>query len=137
MQFFDFKVLRHVHTDGRTEGGVINSPFKTSLNLNPVSELAIYIYRYDATVRPRPIKYLAQARSTNAPFNNNNNNNNNEYLERLTHAGPKSLHVLYKYILSKFNAYNMNAHTHVSTHRDSHTHACAHTCVCACTHVHA
>ena len=47
-------------------------------------------------------------------------NNNNEYLERLTHTGPKCLHVLYKYILSKFNAYNMNAHTH--------THARTHTC---------
>ena len=32
-------------------------------------------------------------------------NNNNEYLERLTRTGPKRLHVLYKYILSKFNAY--------------------------------
>ena len=38
-------------------------------------------------------------------------NNNNEYLERLTRAGPKRLHDLYKYILSKFNAHNMNAHT--------------------------
>ena len=35
----------------------------------------------------------------------------NEYLERLTRTGPKRLHILYKYILSKFNAYNMNAHT--------------------------
>ena len=35
------------------------------------------------------------------------NNNNNEYLERLTHTGPKHLHVLYKYILSKFNVYNI------------------------------
>ena len=53
------------------------------------------------------------------------NNNNNEYLKRLTRTGPKRLHVLYKYILSKFNAYNMNAHTHplTHTHRDSHTHA--------------
>ena len=47
-----------------------------------------------------------------------NNNNNNEYLERLTCTGPKRLHVLYKYILSKFNAYNMNAHTH--THARTH-----------------
>ena len=39
-------------------------------------------------------------------------NNNNEYLERPTRTGPKRLHVLYKYILSTFNAYNMNAHTH-------------------------
>ena len=37
--------------------------------------------------------------------------------ERLTRTGPKRLHVLYKYILSKFNAYNMNAHTHTHTHR--------------------
>ena len=39
-------------------------------------------------------------------FNNNINNddddNNNEYLERLTRTGPQRLHVLYKYILSKF-----------------------------------
>ena len=41
------------------------------------------------------------------------NNNNNEYLEHLICTGPKHLHVLYKYILSKFNAYNMNAHTHI------------------------
>ena len=32
--------------------------------------------------------------------------------ERLTRTGPKRLHFLYKYILSKFNAYNMNAHSH-------------------------
>ena len=38
--------------------------------------------------------------------------NNNEYLERLTRTGPKRLHVRYKYILSKFNAYNMNAYTY-------------------------
>ena len=56
-----------------------------------------------------------------------NINNNNEYLERLTRTGPKRLHVLYKYILSKFNAYNMNAHTHTLAHTDSHTHARAHT----------
>ena len=46
-------------------------------------------------------------------------NTNNEYLERLTRTGPKRLHVLYKYILSKFNAYNMNAHAHARTHTDS------------------
>ena len=40
------------------------------------------------------------------------NNNNNEYLEHLTHTGPKRLHILYIYILSTFNTYNMNAHTH-------------------------
>ena len=50
----------------------------------------------------------------------NRNNNNNEYFERLTRRGPKRLHVLYKYILSKFNAYNMNAHTHARTHRLAH-----------------
>ena len=49
--------------------------------------------------------------------------NNNEYLERLTRTGPKRLHVHYRYILSKFNAYNMNAHTHARAHTDSHTHA--------------
>ena len=54
---------------------------------------------------------------------NNNNDDDDEYLERLTRTGPKRLHVLYKYILSKFNAFNMNAHTHARTHRDSHTHA--------------
>ena len=43
--------------------------------------------------------------------------NNNEYLERLSRT-----HVLGKYILSKFNAYNMNVHTHARTHNDSHTH---------------
>ena len=37
--------------------------------------------------------------------------------------GPKRSHVLYKYILSKFTAYNMNAHTHARTHTDSYTHA--------------
>ena len=58
-------------------------------------------------------------------------NNNNEYLERLTRTGPKRLHVLYKYILSKFNAYNMNAHTlartHTLAHARTHTHTHAHT----------
>ena len=61
-------------------------------------------------------------------------NNNNEYLEHLTHTGPKRLHVLYKHILSKFNAYNMNAHTHTCT--CTHTHL-THWLVCnsfeACT----
>ena len=41
-------------------------------------------------------------------------NNNNEYLERLTRTGPKRLHDIYKYILSKFNAHNMNAHTQLA-----------------------
>ena len=51
--------------------------------------------------------------------------NNNEYLECLTRTGPKRLHVLYKYILSKFNAYNMNAHT-CFTQTRTRTHACTH-----------
>jgi len=46
-------------------------------------------------------------------------NNNNEYLERLTRTGRKRLHVLYKHILSKFSAYNMNARTHARTHTDT------------------
>ena len=49
-------------------------------------------------------------------------NNNNDYLERLTRTGPKRLHVLYKYTLSKFNAYNMNAHTHTHAHTETLTH---------------
>ena len=48
-------------------------------------------------------------------------NNNNEYSECLTHTGPKRLHVLYKYILSKFNKYNKNTHTHMHAHKDLHT----------------
>ena len=59
------------------------------------------------------------------------NNNNDEYLERLTLTGPKRLHVLYKDVLSKFNAYNMNAHTHTHTRARArartHAHAHAHT----------
>ena len=51
----------------------------------------------------------------------NTTTNNNEYLERLTRTGPKRLHVLGKYILSKFNAYNMNAHTHTRTHTQTRT----------------
>ena len=47
--------------------------------------------------------------------------NSNEYLERLTRTGPKHLHVLYKYILSKFSAFNMNAHTHTQTRAHTHT----------------
>ena len=61
---------------------------------------------------------------------------NNEYLERPTRTGPKRLHVLYKYILLKFNAYKMNAHTHARTHRDSHTHARARTHARTHTHTH-
>ena len=49
-----------------------------------------------------------------------------EYLERLTRTGPRRLHVLFKYILSKFSAYNMNAHAHTQTrtrtHKHTHTH---------------
>ena len=63
-------------------------------------------------------------------------NNNHEYLERLTRTGPKRLHILYKYILSKFNAYNMNAHTHTRTHTDSHTHARTHARTHSHTHTH-
>ena len=48
-------------------------------------------------------------------------NNNNKYLEHLTCTSPKRLHILYKYILSKFSAYNMNAHTHTHTHAHTHT----------------
>ena len=59
-------------------------------------------------------------------------NNNNEYLECLTCTGPKHLHILCKYILSKFNAYNKNAHTHTHTH--THTHRLAHACMRARTH---
>ena len=58
--------------------------------------------------------------------------NNNEYLECLTCTGPKRLHILYEYILSKFNAYNMNAHTHPHTH--THTETC--TCMCVLMHTH-
>ena len=48
--------------------------------------------------------------------------NNNEYLERLTRTSPKRLHVLYKYILPKFSAYNINAHTHTHTHAHTDSH---------------
>ena len=58
---------------------------------------------------------------------NNNDNNNNGYLERLTRTGTKRLHVLYKYILSKFNVSSMNAHTHARTHTDLNTHTHTHT----------
>ena len=47
--------------------------------------------------------------------------------ERLTRTGPKRLHVLYKYTLSKFNGYNMNAHTHARTHTLAHARAHTHT----------
>ena len=53
-------------------------------------------------------------------------NNNNEYLEHLTCTGPKRLCVLYKYILSKFNAYNMNAHTHRLARAHTQTHSLHH-----------
>ena len=49
-----------------------------------------------------------------------NQNTNNEYLERLTRTGPKRLHILYKYILSKFNTDNMNAHAHTDTRTGMH-----------------
>ncbi len=51
----------------------------------------------------------------------------NQYLQCLTCTGPKCLHVLYKYILSKFNAYNMNTHTHTHTPTHTHTHTHLHT----------
>ena len=57
------------------------------------------------------VKPLCVTRNNDKTATNSKYNNNNEYLERLTRSGPKRLHVLYKYILSKFNAYNMNAHT--------------------------
>ena len=38
-----------------------------------------------------------------------------EYLEHLTRTGPKHLHIFYKYILPKINAYNINEHTHTHT----------------------
>ena len=41
--------------------------------------------------------------------------------ERLTRTGPKHLHILYMYVLSKFNAYNMNTHTHACTHERTYT----------------
>ena len=61
-----------------------------------------------------------------AKYCNNNEpvNNNNEYLECLTHTGPMCLHILYKYILSKFSAYNMNTHTHRDLPPPPHTLAC-------------
>ena len=64
------------------------------------------------------------------------NNNNNEYLERLTRTGPKRLHVLYKYILSKFNAYNMNAHTYERTHTETRTRTQARAHTHKHTHIH-
>ena len=63
----------------------------------------------------------------------------NEYLERLTRTGPKRLHVLYKYILSKFNAYRatlMHTHTHAHTQTQSHTHARARARAHTRTHTH-
>ena len=71
-----------------------------------------------STWQPQPnIKMTNSQTSTCQPQSNLHmtNNNNNDYLERLTHTGPKRLHVLYKYILWKFNAYNMNAHMHAHT----------------------
>ena len=52
-------------------------------------------------------------------------NNNNEYLERLTHTGPKRLHVHGKYTV-KIQCIQHEC-THMSAHTDSHMHACAHT----------
>ena len=64
----------------------------------------------------------------------NNNNNNNGYLESLNRTGPKRLHIFYMYILSKFNAYNTNAHAHTHTH--THTHTRTHARTHAYTHTH-
>ena len=61
-------------------------------------------------------------------------NNNNEYLERLTCTSPKRLHILYKYILSKLSAYNMNTHTHTRAHTHTHTHTHIHTHIHTHTH---
>ena len=55
------------------------------------------------------------------------NNKNNEDLERLTRTGPKRLHVLYKYTLSKFNAYNMKMHTHAYMRMRAQAHLPVHT----------
>ena len=45
------------------------------------------------------------------------NNNNNEYLERLTHTGPKCLHILYKYIFVRIQCIQHECrHTHTHTH---------------------
>ena len=76
----------------------------------------------------RAVYTSSQARHATRGSNQNFNNISNEYLERLSRTGPKSLPILYKYILSKFNAYNMNAHTHTCTrtHRRTHTHTHTH-----------
>ena len=55
-------------------------------------------------------------------------NNNNEYLECLTHTGPKHLHVLYKNIFVKIKCIQHECtHTHAHTHRLAHAHTCTHT----------
>ena len=65
-------------------------------------------------------------------------NSNNEYLESLTRTGPKRLHILYKYILSKFSAYNMNARTHMHAHTQTsiRTHVRTHIHIHTHTHTH-
>ena len=70
-----------------------------------------------------------KAKSEGETRGGSNKNDNNEDLERLTNAGPKRLHVLYKYILSKFTAYNINTHTHAHayTQTRAHTHVHTHT----------
>ena len=52
-------------------------------------------------------------------------NKNNGYLERLTCTGPKCLHILYMYRLSKCKACSTNAHPHM--HACMHVHMHAHT----------
>ena len=59
-------------------------------------------------------------------------NNNNGYFKCLTLSGPKCLHILYVYILSKFNAYNtththMHPHIHAHVHMHAYTHTLTHT----------
>ena len=62
---------------------------------------------------------------------NNHNNHNNEYLEHLTCTGPKRLHVLYKHILSKFNAYNTHTHTNCNWILKN----CKKSCICSLSYV--
>ena len=84
---------------------------RANLNLNPKT----LFYKDCSLGSVKPVDQLVVAKLLMIKHNNNNN----EYLERLTRTGPKRLHVLYKYILSKFNAYNMNVHTRTHTHASS------------------
>ena len=93
-------------------------------NTGAVLSSVIHIHNNNNNNRLFVAPHLVRARSAY-------NNDNNEYLERLTRTDPKRLHVLYKSILSKFNAYNMNActhrHTRTYTHTRTHTRTHAHT----------